>query len=60
MLRTPNMEGPCADSSLYVTLAHEYGFSGGNLASLLDICGFDEIRFHLPSTPNPSLKQKAG
>jgi len=23
ILRTPNMEGPCADSSLYVTLAHE-------------------------------------
>jgi hypothetical protein len=25
MLRTPNMESPCANSSLYVTLAHEYG-----------------------------------
>jgi len=60
MLRTPNMEGPCANSSLYVTLAHEYGFSSGNLSSLLDICGFDEIRFHLPSTHHPSLKQKLG
>ncbi len=60
MLRTPNMEGPCANSSFYVTLAHEYGFSSGNLASLLDICGFDEIRFHLPSTSHPTLKQRLG
>ncbi|HZU45442.1 MAG TPA: methyltransferase domain-containing protein, partial [Terriglobales bacterium] len=28
LLRTPNMEGPTANSSLYVTLAHEYGFCG--------------------------------
>ena len=60
MLRTPNMEGPCANSSLYVTLAHEYGFSSGNLASLLDICGFDEIRFHEASIFHPSLKQRLG
>ncbi len=60
MLRTPNMEGPCANSSFYVTLAHEYGFSSGNLNSLLDICGFDEIRFHQPSTHNPGLKQRLG
>jgi 2-polyprenyl-3-methyl-5-hydroxy-6-metoxy-1,4-benzoquinol methylase len=60
MLRTPNMEGPCANSSLYVTLAHEYGFSSGNLASLLDCCGFDEICFHVPSTPHPRLKQRLG
>jgi 2-polyprenyl-3-methyl-5-hydroxy-6-metoxy-1,4-benzoquinol methylase len=60
MLRTPNMEGPCANSSLYVTLAHEYGFSSGNLTSLLDICGFDEIRFRVPSTPQPRLKQRLG
>lgn len=60
MLRTPNMEGPCANSSLYVTLAHEYGFSSGNLESLLDICGFDEIRFCKASTPHPSFKQRLG
>jgi len=60
MLRTPNMEGPCANSSLYVTLAHEYGFSSGNLASLLDICGFDEIRFHAPSAHHPAFKQRLG
>lgn len=60
MLRTPNMEGPCANSSLYVTLAHEYGFSSGNLNSLLDICGFDDICFHAPYTPNPSFKQRLG
>ena len=40
------MEGPCALSSYYVTLAHEYGFAGSNLQSLLNICGFDEIEFH--------------
>ena len=60
MLRTPNMEGPCANSSLYVTLAHEYGFSSGNLASLLDICGFDETRFHAPSASHPGTKQRLG
>jgi 2-polyprenyl-3-methyl-5-hydroxy-6-metoxy-1,4-benzoquinol methylase len=60
MLRTPNMEGPCANSSLYVTLAHEYGFSSGNLESLLDICGFDQIRFHPPTTRHLSLKQTTG
>jgi 2-polyprenyl-3-methyl-5-hydroxy-6-metoxy-1,4-benzoquinol methylase len=60
MLRTPNMEGPCANSSLYVTLAHEYGFSSGNLESLLDICGFEEIRFHQVSTPHASIQQRIG
>jgi 2-polyprenyl-3-methyl-5-hydroxy-6-metoxy-1,4-benzoquinol methylase len=60
MLRTPNMEGPCANSSFYVTLAHEYGFSSGNLASLLDICGFDEIHFHPLSIHHPNLKQRVG
>lgn len=60
MLRTPNMEGPCANSSLYVTLAHEYGFCGSNLESLLDICGFDDVRFHRPITYRPTLKQRAG
>jgi SAM-dependent methyltransferase len=60
MLRTPNMEGPCASSSLYVVLAHEYGFSSGNLESLLDICGVDEIRFHTLPIHNASVKQKLG
>ena len=60
LLRTPNMEGPCANSSLYVTLSHEYGFAGANLASLLDICGFDEIRFHTFREPSPTLKQRFG
>ena len=45
LLRTPNMEGPCAMSSLFVTLGHEYGFCGSNLASLLSICNFDQIEF---------------
>jgi len=60
MVRTPNMEGPCANSSLYVTLAHEYGFSSENLESLLDICGFDDIRFHKLPVYRPSCKQRLG
>lgn len=59
-LRTPNMEGPAANSSYYVTLAHEYGFSGSNLHSLLDICGFDDIKFHSAPTRNPTFKQRVG
>ena len=42
-LRTPNMEGPAANSTYYVTLGHEYGFAGSNLQSLLDMCGFDDM-----------------
>jgi len=60
ILRTPNMEGPCANSCLYATLSHEYGFAGSNLMSLLDICGFDDvhvIEFHEHST---TLKQRLG
>jgi 2-polyprenyl-3-methyl-5-hydroxy-6-metoxy-1,4-benzoquinol methylase len=60
VVRTPNMEGPCANSSLYVTLAHEYGFSGSNLKSLLHICGFDDIHFHRFRTHDPTMKQRIG
>jgi 2-polyprenyl-3-methyl-5-hydroxy-6-metoxy-1,4-benzoquinol methylase len=60
LLRTPNMEGPCANSSFYVTLAHEYGFAGSNLVSLLDICGFDEIRLVQFPTYAVTLKQRLG
>jgi 2-polyprenyl-3-methyl-5-hydroxy-6-metoxy-1,4-benzoquinol methylase len=60
LLRTPNMEGPCATSSLYVTLAHEYGFSGSNLKSLLDICGFDDIRIHSPAIYGWTFRQRLG
>jgi 2-polyprenyl-3-methyl-5-hydroxy-6-metoxy-1,4-benzoquinol methylase len=58
IIRTPNMEGPCALSSYYVTLAHEYGFTGSNLCSLLHICGFDDFQLlsRRPRTP----KQKIG
>jgi 2-polyprenyl-3-methyl-5-hydroxy-6-metoxy-1,4-benzoquinol methylase len=58
-LRTPNMEGPCANSTYYVTLAHEYGFSGANLKSLLSVCGFDDIRFHAHPQPR-GLRQHLG
>jgi SAM-dependent methyltransferase len=57
LLRTPNMEGPCANSCYYVTLAHEYGFSGSNLTSLLSNCGFDDIRQHSPESPK-RLRQR--
>jgi len=60
LLRTPNMEGPCANSSLYVTLSHEYGFAGANLTSLLDICGFDDIRLVDFRDYAPTLKQRVG
>jgi len=60
LVRTPNMEGPCANSSLYVTLAHEYGFAGANLVSLLDMCGFDEVRLIDLSEYAPTMKQRVG
>lgn len=60
LLRTPNMEGPCANSSLYVTMTHEYGFAGSNLMSLLDICGFEDVRLLTFPEQSPSLKQPAG
>lgn len=60
MLRTPNMEGPTPNSSYYVTLAHEYGFCGSNLKSLLDICGFDDITFHDPGVGLATTKQRVG
>jgi hypothetical protein len=43
-----------------VTLSHEYGFAGANLVSLLDICGFDEIRLLDFSDHSPTLKQRFG
>jgi 2-polyprenyl-3-methyl-5-hydroxy-6-metoxy-1,4-benzoquinol methylase len=58
-LRTPNMEGPCANSSYYVTLAHEYGFSGSNLRSLLSVCGFDDIRLR-EAPPPRRVRQQLG
>jgi SAM-dependent methyltransferase len=58
-LRTPNMEGPTALSSYYVTLSHEYGFAGSNLISLLSICGFDEIRLLPPFAPS-GWKRRTG
>ena len=60
LLRTPNMEGPTANSSFYVTLAHEYGFAGSNLKSLLDICGFDDIMFRDLPAGRTTTKQKLG
>ena len=46
LIRCPNMEGPCAPSSFYVTLAHEYGFTSSNFESLLSLCNFEDIKFH--------------
>jgi 2-polyprenyl-3-methyl-5-hydroxy-6-metoxy-1,4-benzoquinol methylase len=58
-LRTPNMEGPTPNSAFYVTLGHEYGFCGSNLALWLDVCGFDDVHFIHPPPPR-TLKQKLG
>jgi 2-polyprenyl-3-methyl-5-hydroxy-6-metoxy-1,4-benzoquinol methylase len=60
LIRTPNMEGPCPHSSLFVTLGHEYGFTGSNLKSLLTICNFDDIQFHQFNIYHPSIKQRFG
>ena len=59
-LRTPNMEGPCAMSSMYVTLGHEYGFVGSNIKSLLELCNFDNVTFHHLEPVNRSLKERFG
>jgi hypothetical protein len=45
---------------MYVTLSHEYGFAGSNLISLLDICGFDDVRLLNFPQHAPSLKQRVG
>ncbi len=60
LLRTPNMEGPCALSSYYVTMTHEYGFCGSNLRSLLELCNFDDVRLHSLPPARKSLKQRFG
>jgi 2-polyprenyl-3-methyl-5-hydroxy-6-metoxy-1,4-benzoquinol methylase len=60
LVRTPNMEGPCATSSLFVTLGHEQGFCGSNLRSLLQICNFEEIRFLRLDRFSRPLRQKLG
>jgi 2-polyprenyl-3-methyl-5-hydroxy-6-metoxy-1,4-benzoquinol methylase len=60
LLRTPNMEGLCANSSLYVTLSHEYGFAGSNLISLLQLGGFDDIRLIQFPSHASTLKQGLG
>jgi 2-polyprenyl-3-methyl-5-hydroxy-6-metoxy-1,4-benzoquinol methylase len=60
LVRTPNMEGPAPNSTFYVTLAHEYGFCGSNLKSLLDLCGFDEISFCDVSVADKTFKQRMG
>jgi hypothetical protein len=54
------MEGPCANSCYYVTLAHEYGFSGSNLESLLAVCGFEDIHLHPPHSPKGLRRQLGG
>ena len=58
-VRCPNMISYGANSSLYVTLGHEYGFTRDNLGSLLHISGFDDIKsYNLPI--NFTLKNKIG
>ena len=47
-----------SNSGLYCTLGHEYGFIHNNLKSLLNICGFDEIKSYQFGAH--SLKGKIG
>ena len=60
MLRTPNMEGPTANSSLYVTLAHEYEFCKleSEIASRYLRLRWDQ--FHDVVVPHPTMKQRVG
>ncbi len=60
LVRTPNMEGPLALSSFYITLGHEYGFSASNLQSLLSICKFNNIEFHDFPNFEPTIKVRIG
>lgn len=61
LVRCPNMEGPNALSSLYVSLGHECGFTSSNLESLLSLCNFENIMFHrfksLKETPKEYLAE---
>src|SRR5580704_14974526 len=54
------MEGPTANSSLYVALSHEYGFCGSNVQSLLDICCFNDIQFHDVGLAHRTVRQRVG
>lgn len=60
LVRCPNMEGPCAVSSLYVSLGHEYGFTSSNLESLLSLCNFENVEFHRFKSLNQNSKQYIG
>lgn len=60
LVRTPNMEGPCSSSSMYVTLGHEYGYCGSNIVSLLSLCNFEEIKLHKFKIYDPTIKQRIG
>jgi len=58
LTRTPNMLGPIPLHGLFSTLGHEYGFTETNLASLLEICGFEMIQVYKFET-DQSLKQRS-
>jgi 2-polyprenyl-3-methyl-5-hydroxy-6-metoxy-1,4-benzoquinol methylase len=59
-LVTPNMNSPVAMWSLFVTLAHEYGFSSSNLDSLISICGFETVTVRDVRLPSSRLRWKMG
>jgi 2-polyprenyl-3-methyl-5-hydroxy-6-metoxy-1,4-benzoquinol methylase len=58
-VRTPNMLGPIANYSLFVTLGHEYGFSENNLSSLLRLGGFEDLEIFNFLPEHKTLKQKS-
>ena len=44
----------------YVALSREYGFAGANLMSLLDLCGFDDIKLVEFGVDRPDLEAAFG
>ena len=42
----------------YVAISREYGFAGANLMSLLDLCGFDDIKLVEFGVIAPTWKQR--
>ena len=60
LLRCPNMEGPTALTSHFVTLGHEYGFTSDNLESLLELSNFDNVEFKVFPIHSPTKRQIAG
>lgn len=60
IFRCPNMDSPYANSMLFFTLGHEYGFVESNMKQLLEICQFDDVVFHNYVKTFPTFKERLG